>query len=192
MRILKQVKATLIFLVQLAIMYDCEAATYECTAVDKKATVASNQSVSVTSDANAKTCSFSVAGASSGKQPGEAASILQRLRQGQDVFSGNNRERELASLLLATAPNAISQLDFGNKVRNRMNDLEQCVRAFREGNDRGFRDNFGGLSCSVLRPTGRAQGAGALVSAEEPMLELAFRHDRQIHQVFVPASFFGR
>lgn len=185
-------KAALVVLVLFAIPPDCEAATYECTAVDKKATVASTQSVSITSDSNSKTCSFSVSGASSGKQPGEAASILQRLRRGDSIFSGNNRERELAALLMAAAPTPISDLDFGNKVRNRMNDLEQCVRGFREGSDRGFKDSFGGLSCSVLRPTGRAQGAGAVVIADEPMLELSLRLDRQVHQVFIPASLFGR
>lgn len=170
------------------------AATYECTAVDRKATVASTQSVSVTSDTSGKTCSFSVNGASTGKQPMDASSVLRSLIGGSPVFSGNDRVRALAILLGAASPGglAIDEMRLGNSVRNRMNDLESCVNEFRRGGDRSFEDNSNGLSCVVRGQGRRSQSAGATVTSDEPVLEISFRMDRQVHQVFLPASQFGR
>ena len=171
----------------LSVATNSHAATYECTAVDKKATVSSDQSVSISSDSSSKTCSFSVNGASTGKQPLDPRSVLQGLLQGHSVLSGNDRERALAALLMAASPGAVREIDFGNKVRNQMNDIERCVNEFLRGGYPSI-SNYGALSCEVIRPGQRSRTIGANVEADEPTLNIAFSDGRQVHQVFIPQS----
>jgi hypothetical protein len=55
------------------------AATYECKAVEKLATVYANSPVTTTEDKNEKTCTFSVGGATSSKAPPDIAEKLKNI-----------------------------------------------------------------------------------------------------------------
>ena len=168
------------------------AATYECIAVDNKAVVATDRSVSITSDSNTKTCSFSVGGASTGKQA-EYAATLNGLIQGR--YSDNMRERDLRLLLIgAMLPNtpSVSEIDFENAVRTRMRDFEQCVSRFRQGGDASFKDNYREFSCVVYKDKGSQRSPGVSVTSDTPVLGITFRKGNQTYQLFLPQNLFER
>jgi hypothetical protein len=173
------------------------ASTFTCTAVDDKASVGANETVSITTER--KICRFSVGGASVDQSapPPDFLNALNGLLAGQMDSSNNITEAMVANLLMGPGGSQASRSQIGNTVRPLLQDISRCIADARYNADRGFFNDSSspferdGVSCQTLsassnrsppRPIGFVQ-----VAPTELMLRLAIQLRDQTYQIFIPA-----
>jgi len=144
-----------------------KAAGYECTAVEKKATVYSNQAVSVSSDSSSKTCTFSVGGATAKEAPPEVAARIAALSRDfamdpKSFYNAMGRLRDqgdgsmrtyIELLLAATAPNGTLPDVASSKLSDNTsrNALKECARDFTQDPSGTSRTGTAGFQCQASR-----------------------------------------
>jgi hypothetical protein len=167
------------------------AATVTCTAVDKSASVSADASISTTSSKEGKTCSFSVGGAATGRQP-EVSRGFDFLRNRQNFWPNNGEQ--LLHLLMAAAPPSMSiPSQWGNTLNSRLSAIDQCIYEFRRGAESTF--SSGDVSCQVHRPSGSSSQnaetrstSGVTVSSPTRVLIITYRSGSTYHELFIPQN----
>ena len=178
-----------------------KASTYNCTAVDNKASVGVKDSESVSITTGKKTCSFSVSGATvDQKGAPDLLNALNSLLAGNFDNLSQNDAGALAMLLVGPGGSQSDRADIENVVKPYAADISKCISSTRNYSDKiSFTSGPSSvekdrLSCRVLpqgdkpsKPFGQVE-----VLATDPVLQLGVQAGDKTYLVFIPFQLMQR
>ena len=168
------------------------AGTYNCTAVDKKASVGVSSNDSVTISTGNKTCSFSVNGNSvDSKTMAEARTGLNLLA----TSAANDITLQLAALLfspLEASPDNLKGL-LVQKLSHYRSDIDSCLRAFQSQSSFSFGVFGSDVFCSFVRSSAPLQIGPITYTLEIPHMQFGAKLDGDLSSVaIIPITFMRR